>query len=597
MNFITAFYARYAHLGFSTIPIKTLAYAYGKDDAKQPLVAWKAYQDRLPTPAEVLAWGKQFPSAGIAVVCGLVSDLLVVDDDRATRPPLDPPRTESQERDYQAYLSAFGSHEALVEQYRVADDFIAALRMIDTAVDKTSRGHHYYFRLPRDQDGNPLKFGKRTGFLPGVDCQAEGSYVIVPPSIHPTGTAYVWEREPEDGIAPCPNWVSEAIKRLPAVIQHNTNTYDGVGRDELGQRGKKVFQGARDSEMTRLIGYLISLNRNPVSWKQNVYDVAWQENLLNFSPNLSLQEFEKCYKSITSKEMESHGGTKKQVTQIYVPGSLPERISAQQLGVMDLHAPDYAVNGFFVDGTTQLFGKPKSGKSWLAMQASVAVATGRPLFPPSIAMHAFADHPGGFDTHQGDVLYIALEDSELRLRDRIRIVLNGLPMPERLEFATQWPNLHDGGLVAIEDWMNIKAHPRLVVIDPFAAFVGQEQRASGSVFRAEYRMFRPIWELGQRRKMPIVIVDHASKGKGKMGSTDPYDSGSGTLGSQASVDTIMIMEHSDKGNFARINYKGRDLERSILDLEHTKQSPVWKIAAPAMDSEDEKMTKDTKKSS
>src|SRR5215472_6997217 len=96
MNFISTFYLRYASLGLATIPIKTMAYATRpiyKDaapdrEAKQPLVDWKIYQQRVPTHDELLAWGKQWPSSGIAIVCGAVSNAVCVDDDTKSRPSL-----------------------------------------------------------------------------------------------------------------------------------------------------------------------------------------------------------------------------------------------------------------------------------------------------------------------------------------------------------------------------------------------------------------------------------------------------------------------------------------------------------------------------
>ena len=74
----------------------------------------------------------------------------------------------------------------------------------------------------------------------------------------------------------------------------------------------------------------------------------------------------------------------------------------------------------------------------------------------------------------------------------------------------------------------------------------------------------------------------------QFGSGDPYDSGAGTLGSQACVDTVMVVEHDDKSPRLRINYKGRDIERGFIDLDHTKDSPLWKIAAPIIESTEEK---------
>ena len=49
--------------------------------AKMPLVKWKPFQERRPTENELRSWFESWPNAGLAVVLGQVSDLLVIDVD------------------------------------------------------------------------------------------------------------------------------------------------------------------------------------------------------------------------------------------------------------------------------------------------------------------------------------------------------------------------------------------------------------------------------------------------------------------------------------------------------------------------------------
>ncbi len=598
MNWISTYYLRYAALGCSVIPIKTLAYATRstnlKDidrDAKAPLVDWKSYQKERADEKRILQWGSQWAFAGIGIVTGAISDIFIIDDDRKGRPPLELPRTEKQETDYQTLLKRYGTLDKLREAYKAGDAFCDALAKLPTAISLTSKGKHYYFRMPRDADNEIMPLGRTIKFLPGIDGLGDGGYALVPPSIHPSGTSYVWENPPEDGIMALPHWVLETIKKLPNVAYYDptipamNNTNGHVSKWRLGMFSS-VGEGERNDTLTSMYGKWISETAQHYWREMRLQALAW--NNTHSNPPLPYEEVMTICDSIEKRHLEKYGLTREQFYQPYVAGADPEIIVASELGFKDLHAPSYAVKDFFLDGTTQLFGKPKAGKSFLAMQAGLAVASGKPLFPRSVSMYAYANHPGGFETIQGDVLYLALEDSQLRLRDRAKSVFGSTDLPERLFFSTTWPSLVDGGLVAIERWIDSVQFARLVVIDPMAAFVGGgEAKGQGNVFRAEYRMFRPIWEMGQRRKIPIVIVDHASKGKGKFGSSDPFDSGAGTLGSQAAVDTVMIMEHGEKGPTARINFKGRDIERGFLDIEHTSHSPVWKIAAPPIESDAE----------
>ena len=68
----------YIDRGWSVIPIRA--------GTKKPVRGWKEYQDRQPTEAECIGWFEN-TDHDIAIVCGRVSNLVVVDtdDDTATK--------------------------------------------------------------------------------------------------------------------------------------------------------------------------------------------------------------------------------------------------------------------------------------------------------------------------------------------------------------------------------------------------------------------------------------------------------------------------------------------------------------------------------
>ena len=97
---------------------------------------------------------------------------------------------------------------------------------------------------------------------------------------------------------------------------------------------------------------------------------------------------------------------------------------------MDLHRKQFApvkwaIPGFLPEGLCLLAGKPKMGKSWMALALGIAVATGGAAF-------------GKIRTTPGSVLYLALEDSPRRLKSRISILLDqdgDAAYPDRLHLA------------------------------------------------------------------------------------------------------------------------------------------------------------------
>src|SRR5262245_24160085 len=78
----------------------------------------------------------------------------------------------------------------------------------------------------------------------------------------------------------------------------------------------------------------------------------------------------------------------------------------------------YVLPGLILEGASLLVGRPKLGKSWLALDLSIAIADGRSAL-------------GTSPPNAGDVLYLALEDGERRLQRRMATLL-----PD----ATTWPS-------------------------------------------------------------------------------------------------------------------------------------------------------------
>jgi hypothetical protein len=62
-------------------------------------------------------------------------------------------------------------------------------------------GDHYLFRYGQDAR---IKNGS---IADGLDIKGDGGYIVVEPSVHPSGRKYVWLSPPRQGIADVPNWL------------------------------------------------------------------------------------------------------------------------------------------------------------------------------------------------------------------------------------------------------------------------------------------------------------------------------------------------------------------------------------------------------
>jgi len=197
-------------------------------------------------------------------------------------------------------------------------------------------------------------------------------------------------------------------------------------------------------------------------------------------------------------------------------------VSATELMAIEFPKPRWIVPEIIPEGTTILAGKPKMGKSWLALGTSVAVAAG------GIAL-------GTKRVERGAVLYLALEDNPRRLQSRLKKLLPGGAAPEGLELATEWPRLGDGGLEALEAWLNTHPDARLVVIDTLAKFrAGQTGK---NLYKEDYEAVEPLVELAAHHNVAVLIVHHLRK----LGAEDPLDQVSGSMGLTGGADGALVL--------------------------------------------------------
>jgi hypothetical protein len=93
-------------------------------------------------------------------------------------------------------------------------------------------------------------------------------------------------------------------------------------------------------------------------------------------------------------------------------------ITAAELAERDFPPVAFVVPGYVAEGLTVIAGRPKTGKSWLALGWAIAVATG------GVAL-------GSIEVEAGDVLYLALEDNQRRLKKRLEQILPDVGKPDR----------------------------------------------------------------------------------------------------------------------------------------------------------------------
>jgi putative DNA primase/helicase len=243
-------------LGYATRGWPVLAVQPG---GKVPLVS--DWPRQATTDAEIIRnWFDQFPNAGVGIVTGPASGLVVLD--------IDGPRGEE-------------TLTTLEQQYGKLPPTYA--------VRTGGGGRHLYFRYPPDQ-----LVRNSAGLIgPGLDIRADGGFVVAPPSAHQSGNRYLWVMNGQHAPAVFPDWLLATIFGQPKL---KSTPGDGAGR---------IHQGERNTTLTSLAG---SMRRCGMT-SDAIEAALLAENQVSCDPPLAELEVQRIAVSVGRYQPARHGGT------------------------------------------------------------------------------------------------------------------------------------------------------------------------------------------------------------------------------------------------------------------------------------------------
>ena len=223
--------------------------------------------------------------------------------------------------------------------------------------------------------------------------------------------------------------------------------------------------------------------------------------------------------------------------------------------------PIWAVNNLLPVGLTIFAGKPKIGKSWMALQLSKAVSCGGMFL--------------GEQVNKGRVLYLALEDTPKRLHYRMNI--QNWPDTQDVQFLTladyfsKLGSLSNGGMEKLAEQMAIGMY-RLVVIDTLSRAIPGDQSDVAEMTR----LLAPIQELAHQQSSSVLIVDHHRKGTGF--DQDTISDLLGSTAKGAMADTILGLYRQSGQAHAKLAFIGRDIQEIELNISFSHSQGIWSLS-------------------
>ena len=225
----------------------------------------------------------------------------------------------------------------------------------------------------------------------------------------------------------------------------------------------------------------------------------------------------------------------------------------------------WAIKGVLPEGLAIFAGPSKSCKSWLCCEIGIAMVTGGKVF-------------GQIECERGDVLYLALEDSPRRLKDRIATLLRGEALPRGLTLRTEADQVGAGCEDMIEDWLSRHPAARLVIVDVLQK-VRPPKEKGVSEYEQDYQVLTSLHKLCKEHRVAMLIVHHTRK----MKAEDPYDMISGSTAIQGAADTIMALMRTRGDEDATLHYTGRDVDSEALAIRWDSQECGWRLLGKAKD--------------
>ena len=220
---------------------------------------------------------------------------------------------------------------------------------------------------------------------------------------------------------------------------------------------------------------------------------------------------------------------------------------------------EFVIDGLLAQGLYILAGAPKVGKSWLALDMCLSIAKGEKVL--------------GQQTTQGTALYLCLEDSYVRIQNRLYEITD--EPTERLHFVIMSESIGNGLEEQIEDFKKEHSDLKVVFIDTLQMVRNELESSYGS----DYKELSVLKAFADKLGIAIVLVHHTRK----CSDSDPFNMISGSTCLSGCVDGSMVLIETKRGSRkAKLHCVGRDIENQEINLHFDSNFKKWIVTDEPM---------------
>jgi len=569
----------YRACGLSVIPLEL-------DGSRKPaLRTWDPYTAKLATEREITDWFRD-GNHGIGIIGGPVSGGLEIID-----------------------LESIEIAKAWQQRVKEAGGEALLKRLL---VVKTPKGFHAYYRC--DEPGRNKDLARRPAteaelaakpelkYYKLIETRGDRGFVAAPgspPETHPKKIPYKVVQGTHEAI----NKITMAEREVLLDAARSLNEWFAKAYAEpqpettaKGDQPGDLFEakatwaqilqpkgwrqsapgrwvrpgGKRDSAMEILGG------KKLWCFSSSVGELPFEQAVSKFATYAMLHHegnFQKAAKQLAADGFKPKQPEKKQRSEVmdFSPEQEEPRYQLPTLQLSDLMksrfpAPRWAIEDMLPEGLTILAGAPKIGKSYMALDISISLSAGDPVL-------------GHYQTSQGEALYLSLEDNNRRLQQRVNQISPDYAKTSnntKLHLCTEIPNMSEGGIVALEQWLDNHPDCRLVIIDTLAKFLPPSDNKANA-YQADYQALGRLQKLALKHGIALVVVHHVRK----MKATDVLDEVSGSAGFTGAADAIWVLKRARTESTGTMLITGRDVDEIQLSATFDKETSKWTLDGDA----------------
>ena len=514
MNELKEAALHYAEMGLAVFPLE--------ERGKRPITQ-NGFKDASVDPATVKKWWTVNPKANIGIAMGQMSGGIVAID-----------MDVDEEKGKDGYHTFVKWCE---------DNFLI---LPDSWLSITGRGgYHLIYK-------SLFPVPSKIGWLPDVDIRADGGYIVAPPSIHPNGTRYVWEQDPDE---------YEIVTTDDIDVEFVFNSViasDKIDRSEPLKVPDVIPEGHRDEFMFKLACKYQAMGMSDSA----MLAALLEENKTRCQPPLTEREIKKKVKQAQKYQKgeivdvnddsqvvdtrRTYNKTRRAINEVVTENDL----NMPTLDGFEEREKEWLITGYIPKGAvTLLCSDGGIGKTTIWCDTLAAFTTGR-----STIFDKALDIP--FQTGRiRSVMYFSKEDpTEEILKRKLREA--GADQSKIRCFSLDDKRLEKiwYGSLLLEKLVE-KYRPDIVVFDTLQAFLPE------GVDMAKRKDMRdaldPLNALGAQYGTAFLMIMHTNKsnssGRQRMAdSSDIWDLGRSALMAGRTKDEGICYLSHEKSNYGRL---------------------------------------------